>query len=369
MPLRFVVILAIPLSACASIAPGLHLSESEVESRSTAEHRVEVIPITPELLVGQAAERARAAGERPKDAADAASYEYRIAPLDVLSVTVWDHPELTIPAGEFRAADLAGNPVLADGTMFYPHAGVVHVAGKTVAQVRELLTERLRHWIEKPQLDVRVVAFRGKSVQVTGEVMQPSTLPLTDVPMHVQDAIAQARGFTPDAWSRDVTLSRRGKVVHLDLQAFYQAGDVSQNWLLEPGDVVHVPSRLEKKVFVLGEVRAQSSKLMAKGRMSLAEAIGDSGGFDPLAANTGGIYVIRGRYETPHVFKLDASSADALLLAVQFQLEPLDIVYVSQYKLTDWNRIMIQLLPTIQGLWQSFDLANRTYDAAQAVIQ
>ena len=42
-----------------------------------------------------------------------------------------------------------------------------------------------------------------------------------------------------------------------------------------------------------------------------------------------------------------------MLLAVQFQLEPLDVVYVTPYKLTSWNRIVTQILPTIQGLWQT----------------
>jgi polysaccharide export outer membrane protein len=93
--------------------------------------------------------------------------------------------------------------------------------------------------------------------------------------------------------------------------------------------------------------------------MSLAEAIGDSEGFDPLTSNPGAVYVLRGRYEQPAVFRLDASSAEALLLAVQFQLEPLDVVYVAPYKLTDWNRVMQQILPTIQGLWQATDMTYR----------
>ena len=44
--------------------------------------------------------------------------------------------------------------------------------------------------------------------------------------------------------------------------------------------------------------------------MSLAEAIGDAEGFDPLTSNPGAVYVIRGRYETPRIYKLDASSAE-----------------------------------------------------------
>ncbi len=348
-------------AGCARVAPGLHLSEGAVESRAGAAGPVRIAEITPALLRAQAEEDARARGARPRDPAGPsdASYEYRIAPRDVLAVTVWEHPELTLPSGEYRAADLAGNPVQADGTVFYPHAGVVPVVGKTVAEVRTLLTEKLRKWIESPQLDVRVVGFRGKRVQVTGEVGAPSTLPVTDVPLRVHDAIAQAKGLTPDAWTRDVLLSRAGTVHHVDLQALYDEGDVSQNWLLEDGDVLHVPTRQQKKVFVMGEVRMPSSKLMARGRMSLAEAIGDAAGFDPITSNTAGVYVIRGPYDAPHVFKLDASSADALLLATQFELAPLDVVFVSPHALTDLNRVVTQLLPAVQGLWQAADLANR----------
>ncbi len=211
---------------------------------------------------------------------------------------------------------------------------------------------------------MRVAAFRGQRVQVTGEVARPSAQSISDVPLRVQDAIAAAGGLGPSAWSRAVTLTRGGKPQRLDLQALYDEGDLSQNWLLQDGDVLHVPSREENKVFVLGEVRQPSSKLMAKGRMSLAEALGDSAGLDPLTSN-GGVYVFRGRYEAPRVYRLDASSADALLLAVQFQLEPHDVVYVSTYGLTAWNRIVTQLLPTVQGLWQTADLANRGSDALQ----
>jgi len=279
---------------------------------------------------------------------------------------VWDHPELTIPAGEFRAADVAGNPVQADGTVFYPHVGVIAVAGKTLPEIRALLTERLRKYVEKPQLDVRVAAFRGKRVQVTGDVVKPSTLPITDVPLRVQDAVGAAGGLTPSAWTRGVTLTRAGAVHRLDLQALYDQGDLSQDWLLEDGDVLHVPSREENKVFVMGEVRQPASRVMARGRMSLAEALGDSNGLDPVASN-GEVWVFRGRYEKPRVYKLDARSADAMLLAVQFQLEPHDVVYVATYGLTSWNRVITQILPTVQGLWQLADIGNRSITAVQEV--
>jgi polysaccharide export outer membrane protein len=177
--------------------------------------------------------------------------------------------------------------------------------------------------------------------------------------MRVQDAISQARGLTPEADLRGVTLNRGGKAFTLDLQALYEQGDVSQNWLLQDGDILHVPDRSRNKVFVLGEVRKPSSRVMVKGRMTLAEAIGDSEGFDPVSSNPAKLYVIRGSFDRPTIYKLDAESPDALLLATQFQLQPHDVVFVSAHNLTRWNRIISQIQPTVQLLWQAMDIGDR----------
>jgi len=349
-------------SGCALLAPGLAMDEGSVRRRAGAAGAGEpgVEPVTPTLLATLIeAERASRSGPRLDPlAAEAEHYEYRIAPFDILGVTVWDHPELTIPAGEFRTPESTGNPVRSDGTVFYPHVGVVQVAGKTVAEVRELLTSRLATVVHKPQLDVRVVAFRGKRVYVTGEVRSPTTVPINDVPLRVQDAISAAKELTPEADLARVTLTRGGQVHELDLQALYERGDASQNWLLADGDVVNVPDRSRSKVFVLGEVHRPQSRPMVKGRLTLAEALADVEGIDQTSAS-GVVYVIRGRYDRPVVYRLDASSADALLLAVQFPLRPADVIMVSTSELTRWNRVMSQIMPTVQGLWLGYDAANR----------
>jgi polysaccharide export outer membrane protein len=353
-------------SAC-SFGPGMHMDEDAFRERYAgkadggADDAFEIVSIDASLLRKQQEARLQAKPAPLKDplAQTATDYDYRVTAHDVLSVIVWDHPELTIPAGEFRSPEATGNPVSADGTMFYPHVGSIQVAGKTLREIRELLTQRLSSVIERPQLDVRVVGFRGQKVQVTGEVVAPSSVPITDVPLRVQDAISQAKGLTQEADLHEVTLSRGGKVFTLDLQALYEQGDVSQNWLLQDGDILNVPDRSRNKVFVLGEVRKPSSRVMVRGRMTLADAIGDSEGFDPVSSNPAKVYVIRGSFDRPSIYKLDAQSPDALLLATQFQLQPHDVVFVSAHNLTRWNRIISQIQPTVQLLWQAIDAGDR----------
>jgi polysaccharide export outer membrane protein len=350
-----------PLSGC-WVSPAMKMDEAAAVHRGrerTKDEDFKIHPITSELINRMALESPPTAKMVDPLAELVSNYEYRVAPFDILMVTVWDHPELTTPTGQFRSPEENGNRVNGDGTMFYPYVGVLQVGGKTVAEIRKLLAERLTRVITNPQLDVRVAAFRGKRAQVTGEVVQPSTVPITDVPLRIQDAIALARGFTPEADYSNVTLSRQGRTYHLNLQALYEDGDVSQNWLIADGDVIHVADRSRNKVFVLGEVRQQQSKLMIKGRLTLAEAINETGGLEPNVAAVGQIFVIRGSYDAPLVYHLDASSADALLLAAAFPLRPRDVVFVGTNGLAEWNRVFNQILPTITGLWSAYDLGTR----------
>jgi len=357
---------ALALAAASSsgcfMAPGMKMDVDAAVTRgreTTGNSSYNVLPISPKLIQRLVEEQGRA-GKTQADplASEAARYQYTISPHDVLAVTVWEHPELTTPTGQYRGPEDNGIPVKADGTIFYPYAGTLSVAGKNVDQVREELTERLRRNIKNPQLDVKVAVYRGKRMYVTGMVLQPTTVPITDVPMRVQDAIAAAKGFLAEADWSDVTLTRGGRAYKLDLLALYERGDVSQNWLLVDGDVVNVGDRNRNRVFVLGEVQKPQAKLMTQGRMSLAEALGDSEWFDLTTSNPAQIYVLRGNYSAPFIFHLDAGSPDALLLAAQFPLRPLDVVYVSTAELTRWNRVMTQILPTIEGLWYLLDLGQ-----------
>ena len=382
------------LSGCA--VPGSYLSlsgknivqsegksgDKDKKEEADLSSRVNVYSLAPNTVsqfkTDQASSRAN-----PELDQKVSTYQYYIGPGDILNITIWDHPELTIPAGSYRSSSESGNWVHSDGTIFYPYIGTVKVAGKTVTQIRNEISKRLAHYIESPQVDVNVAAFRAQKAYITGEINHPGQQSITNVPLTILDAINGAGGLAMEADWRNVTLTRMGKEESISLYALMQRGDLTQNRLLENGDIIHVPRNDSQKVFVLGEVKEPKLLKIDRSGMSLTEALSSVGGINELEADATGVFVIRGlkrggqianteqpdnqdtsighdristqggssEQDSPiaNIYQLDIKDATALVIGTEFQMEPYDIVYVTAAPLTRWNRVVRQLLPTISG--------------------
>lgn len=345
--------MSIWLSGC-SLIPGLRVSES----RFSEPDAYRLVEITPQVIL-QSRQLAPADSPdllKPVTPGKAAA-EYVIGPGDVLTVVVWEHPELTNPTGDFRDPVSAGRLVAADGTVFYPYAGNLKVAGKTASQVQTEIAAALARVIKNPQVEVRVAGFRSQRIQVTGEVRQPGLVTLDDMPKGVLEAINERGGLSENASRREAILVRNEQAHRVRLASLLSGARPGSNPELKPGDIVHVPHASEDQVFVLGEVVKQTPVAIQNGYMTLIEVLTVSGGLDQLSANDSGVLVFRrgepaGEGRVPTVFTLDMSDAEGLLLAGEFELQPRDVVYVKATAFAQYNIVINQLLPTISAIFQ-----------------
>lgn len=371
--LLWMVVLSIALGAC-TYAPGMHTDSELYDSPEgwprEGEGAPEPIPtenitvrvIDASLIREQQQARSRpfAPNPNPELAAALKSYEYRVGPQDILSITVFDHPELTIPAGSFRDAESTGYVISPQGAIYFPFAGELRVAGATTEEIRIMLTEKLVEFIQEPKLQVRVSAFRSKQVTVTGNVVQTNTIPITDVPLTALNAVNSARsirmttetdGSPPEPKMTDlsrVILYRDGQEERLNLRALVMHGDMSQNRLLQNGDILYVPDNDNNKIFMLGEFVEPRTYPVDPDGVTLAEAITNARGFDLRTSDPSRLYVIRGTPEKPEVYWLNAREPHSFVLADQFRLKPRDVVYASTADVSKIGRLLGQLQPILQ---------------------
>lgn len=289
--------------------------------------------------------------------------DYRIGPLDMVQVVVWEHPELTSPMGEYQPA---GQKVTTDGKLFYPYAGEISVVGMTAQELREELTKRLSDKIlTNPQVDVRVTGYNSLKAFVSGEVKKPGYVFLKEEPLTLPSALAEVGGLNPTADASHIQLRRGDKTYTIDYYGAFRSKLPLDRLLLQPGDQLWIPSLDMQKVYVMGEVAKTSAISLRAGQLSLVDALATAGGLQVTTASASSIYVIRNTNESQiDVFHLNGKNALALALADRFALQPRDIVYVDASGLATWNRLITQILPTVQTIYYGV-LTGKNFDSWQ----
>lgn len=279
---------------------------------------------------------------------------YSIGPGDVVGIVVYDHPELLPSSGAVisQQSDPTGVSVApgfivnSSGEISFPYVGRVKLQGLTEIDASDLIARRIATYIREPQVTVRIQAFRSQRAYVEGEVKTPGLQIFTDVPMTLAEAISRAGGITPTGDRSFVTLTRGKQTTILNLPYLQERGSDASNIPLKNGDVINVRNREESKVYVMGEVLRPSALLMRNGKLSLNEALGESGGPNLATSNPGQIYVIRNSSAgTPEIFHLDAKNPASLALADRFSLLPRDVVYIDPVPLVQWSRLINLIIP------------------------
>jgi polysaccharide export outer membrane protein len=348
-------VLAAALLSSACTAPGMKLNARPSDPPRTTQ--VDGLSVTLRPLNGRTLQiqEQRAPEQANLDGLQEPGNEaptYLVGAQDILLVTVWDHPEITLPLGQYRQDTAAGTVVDEKGEIYFPYVGRFKVAGLSTGKVRDELASRLGRVLQNPQVDVKVIAFRSQKVYIGGEVRNPGVYPITDVPCTLAEAVNRAGGLLPTADDSHLLLTRDGKTSKLNFLALMASGNRAGRIYLRDGDSLQVPNVQDAPVYMLGELMRPGTTPLIHGNLSLAQAIQEVGGIQGQTADPRSIYVIRqgSAANAVDVYHLDARNPTAMVLADRFALHPRDIVYVDKGTIVRWGQVMGLILPTYTGL-------------------
>ncbi|GGA42827.1 polysaccharide biosynthesis/export family protein [Dyella nitratireducens] len=303
-----------------------------------------MVQITPDWLASQPPASTQTV---PQELFNYQPESYRIGPGDMLYITVWDHPELTAPAGAQQQTSANSRLVRSDGTLFYPYAGSVKAAGMTIDELRQELTSKLTKYVPNPQVDVAVTSYGSQLITLEGAFIKSDPQQATTVPLTLSQAIGTAGIDLNHADLSDLVLTRDGRDFHLDLNTLNHAAE--QRIYLKPGDRLYLAYNDNKEIYVMGEVLRPQALSFRTDDLTLTQALGRVGGLDPTTSSSKSVYVIRGVKDLAHapatVYQLNARSPAAFALADNFHVQAGDVVWVGASAITQWGRFLSQLVP------------------------
>src|SRR5271163_3200403 len=241
---------------------------------------------------------------------------YIIGSGDVITVTVWGHPELS------------GKRVIGpDGEIQLPFVGSFRVAGLDADDASSKLTSALREDYLNTAVSITVDSYNSNQVIVLGHVARPGVLIFPGDPT-LLEALARA-GVGPGKDDqggmpvRCAIVRGRDRIMWIDLRQLQKGSDLSLNIPLQRNDLVFVPDPDDELVYVMGQVKNPGPYPLTA-NMSFLEALTRAGGPNDNAAQ-GKIVLARPSKNTEQVVDLEG---DIRKGGTNYQLEPGDIVYV-----------------------------------------
>ncbi|MFV5312085.1 polysaccharide biosynthesis/export family protein [Acinetobacter schindleri] len=275
---------------------------------------------------------------------------YSLNPGDILSIYLWAYPEIS---GN-NSDEKNGYQIDSQGYIQFPMIGRYKAAGKSLNQINQELRSQLSRYLKTPDVIVRVLSYQGQRYSVQGNVMKGGQFYLSDQPVSVYTALGMAGGVNAQQGDNtSMTLVRQGRTYQLNTVELEKAGLSLHNLLIQPNDTLYVNNRENQKIYVMGESGKNQSLPLRDQGMSLSDVLGESLGLNPLSASRSKIYIVRSQANAVHteVYQMDLTSIADFGLANQFKMRSNDIVYVDASGLARWQRVLNQIIPFSNALY------------------
>ena len=210
--------------------------------------------------------------------AGTANAEYRLGSGDVLRITVYQNPDLTL---ETRVSEA--------GVLSFPLLGTVRLGGLSVTNAEKLIGDGLKNgnFVKNPQVTIVVLQVKGNQASVLGQVNRPGRYPIEVADMRLTDLLANAGGVA--ATGAEVLVlsgTRQGQPYRLeiDLPGIFAPNGRNQDVLIQNGDVVWVDRA--PMVYIYGEVQRPGPLRLERG-MTLMQTLATGGGLTQRGTEKG----------------------------------------------------------------------------------
>ncbi len=297
--------------------------------------------------------------------------EYMIGPGDVLTINFWV-PYSIITSGrtdEGFKQSTSTVVVRQDGKISYVFGDDIQVGGRTTNETREILTNQLKTYIRNPRVEVIVKEYKSKSALLLGMInvsqfqttmTGPGKYPLTGKTT-LLDLIVTAGGTvtgrdTGNADLKKVEVIRKGHRYAINLYNAMLRADVTQNIIIDDGDIVNIPElpTFGERVYVFGEVNKQGIYRL-KDAQDLLAAIANAGSTTLIAVKSD-IKIIREYVERQGKPVILSANLDEILkrgdLAQNIRLKDGDVIYVPRRVIGDINEFVVNTTPLLEYLYK-----------------
>ncbi|MEE8430042.1 MAG: SLBB domain-containing protein [Candidatus Desulfatibia sp.] len=264
---------------------------------------------------------------------------YQVGARDVLTLVIYAGGE------QQHETDLTVSTM---GLVNIPFIGSIKAEGLTIPQLEALITEPLaQNYFVNPEVRIQVKEYHSLQYYISGAVKKPGLYEMSSAAT-LMSLIAKAGGVLPErgiiayilreateqlAEGADIqNLLSRKEPIKVDLKSLLDQGDMSNNLMLHPGDVVYIPLQKvldlrQSKIYIEGQVKKPGIYEYQPGLTALNAAI-MAGGFDKFAAPNR-TRIIRKENGKTVVIKINLDAVKKGEIA-DVELKPGDLIHVPE---------------------------------------